>query len=426
MASAVIELKLKCGRTLASITWISLVRLPERISLSLVMRSTTSVVTFFTSTSGGTSCACALARTPPRRPPRIMFRIVFIGLLTRQRPYGLLPLGLRGGLRGGFRGGFLRGLFGRHLRLLVALARLARRVAVVDLAAAALQVRVALEHVLVERGLLEDPARVEEVGAPVHETQSVRRIAHRDGPEIGHRVAGEDVDSPSHGVAQRARAEDRQDDVGAVAHAPAPERLAEILVALLDAHVGGDVVQAEQAERAVEDEAHPVLEAVEELALQHVVDPDPQVAEVGEEVADAAANLFVQDVAVGSSHRHCHPLVRHLVEAVDGAVHRLQRVARVAVLGGGAAARQRQQQRQHAQGQAQRARQRHFFSSLPSAALLKRNWLIRFSSTTADWVRRTRSPFFSITPSPPASRPMYCSPRMPEVRIFAVLSRGNR
>jgi hypothetical protein len=55
--------------------------------------------------------------------------------------------------------------------------------------------------------------------------------------------------------------------------------------------------------------------------------------------------------------------------------------------------------------------------------LLNRNWLIRFSSTTADWVRRRRSPFLSITPSPPASRPTYCSPRIPEVRIFAVVSR---
>src|ERR1044071_4607821 len=206
---------------------------------------------------------------------------------------------------------------------------------------------------------------------------------------------------------------------------PAPERLAEILVALFDAHVGGHVVQAEQAERAVEDEAHSVLEAVEELALEHVVHPDPQVAEVGEEIADAAADLLVQDVAVGSSQRHGNPLVRHLVEAEDRAGHGLQRVARGAVLVGGAARREREQQRQHAQGQGQFARQRHFFSSSPSAALLNRNWLIRFSSTTADCVRRTRSPFFSMTPSPPASRPMYCSPRMPEVRILAVLSRGN-
>src|SRR6185369_16130923 len=264
-----------------------------------------------------------------------------------------------------------------------------------------------------------------EVGTPVHQAQTVRGITQRDRPEIGYRVAGEDVDPPAHGVAQRARAEDREDDVGTVAHTPAPERLAEILVALLDAHVGGYVVQAEQAERAVEHEAHSVLETVEKLALQHVVDPDPQVAEVGEEIADAAADLFVQDVAVGSSHRHSHPLVGHLVEAVDRAVHGLQRVARVAVLGGGAAPGEREHEAQHAQGPVEQARQRHFFSSLPSAALLKRNWLIRFSSTTADWVRRTRSPFLSITPSPPASRPMYCSPRMPEVRILAVLSRGN-
>src|SRR6185369_378931 len=127
------------------------------------------------------------------------------------------------------------GLFGGCLGLLVAAARLARRIAVVDLVAAPLEVGVALEDVLVQCRLLENLARVEEVGTPVHQAQTVRGITQRDRPEIGYRVAGEDVDPPAHGVAQRARAEDREDDVGTVAHTPAPERLAEILVALLDA-----------------------------------------------------------------------------------------------------------------------------------------------------------------------------------------------
>src|SRR5882762_10336668 len=55
--------KLKCGSTFSSISWISLLRLP-RISLSLAMSSTTSSVTFFTSTSGANSWPCAL---PSRR-----------------------------------------------------------------------------------------------------------------------------------------------------------------------------------------------------------------------------------------------------------------------------------------------------------------------------------------------------------------------
>src|SRR4051812_18503196 len=241
MASAVIELKLKCGRTLPSTTWISLLRLPERISLSLAMSSTTSVVTFFTRTSGASSCAWAPATTQPAmRPPRTTLMIVFMWVLTRQGVRGLPRLGRR--LLGRRSGRFLRWLLRRRV-LFVALARLARRITVVDLAATALQVRVALEHVLVERGLIEDPARVEEVGAPVHETHSVRGIAQLDRPERVHWIADEDVDPPACGVAQRARAQDRQDDVGAVAHAPAPERLTEILGALLYAHVGGNVVQ---------------------------------------------------------------------------------------------------------------------------------------------------------------------------------------
>ena len=45
--------------------------------------------------------------------------------------------------------------------------------------------------------------------------------------------------------------------------------------------------------------------------------------------------------------------------------------------------------------------------------------------TTADWVSRSRSPVFSITPSPPASSPTYCSPSRPAVRIDAEVSCGN-
>ena len=50
---------------------------------------------------------------------------------------------------------------------------------------------------------------------------------------------------------------------------------------------------------------------------------------------------------------------------------------------------------------------------------------MRFSSTTADCVSFSVSPFFRLTESPPAERPMYCSPSRPEVRILAELSLGN-
>src|SRR2546422_811041 len=138
--------------------------------------------------------------------------------------------------------------------------------------------------------------------------------------------------------------------------------------------------------------------------------------------ADAVAHLDRHHLLVGVRHRPRDRGIDLVVEAVDAAVQRLPGVARIAVCGARAACQQAQERNE-------RETQVHFAGSfasgLPSAALLNRNWLIRFSSTTADWVSRRRSPFFSITPSPPASRPTYCSPRMPEVRILAVVSRGN-
>jgi hypothetical protein len=65
------------------------------------------------------------------------------------------------------------------------------------------------------------------------------------------------------------------------------------------------------------------------------------------------------------------------------------------------------------------------FDAPESAALLYRNWPIRFSSTIADCVIEIVSPALSISVSPPGSSPMYCSPSRPEVRIFAELSFGN-
>src|SRR5438045_9546267 len=67
----------------------------------------------------------------------------------------------------------LRLLFGLFLLGLA----LPRRLAVIDEVAATLQIRVALEHVLVERRLLQYPAGVEQIGARVDRTAHDRGIA---------------------------------------------------------------------------------------------------------------------------------------------------------------------------------------------------------------------------------------------------------
>src|SRR4051794_10026821 len=60
-----------------------------------------------------------------------------------------------------------------------------------------------------------------------------------------------------------------------------------------------------------------------------------------------------------------------------------------------------------------------------SDALSKRNRLIISSSTIAELVLIILSPSFRTTSSPPAAKPMYCSPIRPEVRILAKVSFGN-
>jgi len=59
---------------------------------------------------------------------------------------------------------------------------------------------------------------------------------------------------------------------------------------------------------------------------------------------------------------------------------------------------------------------------LPSDAFWAMNCPMRFSSTTADCVNLILSPSLSESGSPPGSRPMYCSPSTPAVRILALLS----
>src|SRR3989442_1629863 len=169
-----------------------------------------------------------------------------------------------------------------------------------------------------------------------------------------------------------------------VANSPAAQGLAEILVVLLDAHVGRHVVNAQQPEGAVEGEARPVPHAVLKLALQQVVDADEKVADVGKEIAHPAADLLVHEIAISRRHRLGDRLVDGLVELVDAAVEAFERIAWIAVRAGAC----RQKRKQH-----DAAQEPHFAGSLArSPALLNRNWLMRFSSTTAPRPAATKIP----------------------------------
>jgi len=63
--------------------------------------------------------------------------------------------------------------------------------------------------------------------------------------------------------------------------------------------------------------------------------------------------------------------------------------------------------------------------SWPLPAWPYRNWLIRFSSTMADWVISILPPSSSSSVSAPGSMPRYCSPSRPAVMIFSEESFGK-
>ena len=206
-------------------------------------------------------------------------------------------------------------------------------------------------------------------------------------------------------VAHASRARARPHDVGAGAEAPAPERLAEVFVLALEADLARDVEEAAEAEERVgRRSARPSSQAGSDLALQEVVDRRPGIADVAEEVVDAACARAAARRSGSRGHRLQHVLVERLVERehlavpvfprIELARPALRRCSADAQPPARAAATMRRQRQQDAVPRAamlisslRRARRCAARSALPaSAALLNRNWPIRFSSTTADCV----------------------------------------
>jgi hypothetical protein len=97
------------------------------------------------------------------------------------------------------------------------------------------------------------------------------------------------ADAPAR-VAEVGGAEQRQDQVGPVADAPAAERLAEVLVVRLVAERGGGVEQAATPSVVLIMNRASVVPARSRSPLQQVVGEGDGRAEVGEEVADGAAH----------------------------------------------------------------------------------------------------------------------------------------
>src|SRR4029079_927433 len=140
----------------------------------------------------------------------------------------------------------------------------ARRIAVVHQVAPPLQIGIALEHVPVQRSLLKYAARIKQVGALAGSAQYGHGIALADRLVLEHRVKT-DVEDQAKTVAHPARAQQRPDEVRAVARTPAAEGLAETLVVLVDAQVARPVEQAEDPDRGIDREPRPVGDRVPRL-----------------------------------------------------------------------------------------------------------------------------------------------------------------
>lgn len=213
-----------------------------------------------------------------------------------------------------------------------------RLLAIIDLVTALFEIEVAHEGVAVERGLFQRVVGAEQHRAAVHGPRAQHRVARRHVVDA-ERLVGNEIGRQRHRVAHRARPEEGQHDVGALAHAPACERLAEVLVMLGQAGFAGDVEQAEQAPGRIERKAHEVAHAFGELALEHVVESDPGIGKVAEHIADASPHRARQHGLIHLRGRLEGDLVNLVVEAEHGAVEALEGIVRVA--GGGTAGHQR-------------------------------------------------------------------------------------
>ena len=205
-----------------------------------------------------------------------------------------------------------------------------------------------------------------------------------------------------------------------------PERLAEVFVVVVDAELAGDVENAEEPEHGVGGKAHRILHREFGLALQHVVDRRPGIGGVVEDVADAAPHELRHHLGIAGGNGLQKVLVKRFVEREDLAVPVLPGIEPRAGAAAGlgqrrAPAERKQHAEQHRDGPTRSPRaQHHFLTPLAdvdgasgaagepaSAALLKRNWLIRLSSTTADCVCVIVSPEAKTLSCAPASIPTY-------------------
>ncbi|MDT4863720.1 hypothetical protein FQZ97_984390 [compost metagenome] len=149
-------------------------------------------------------------------------------------------------------------------------------------------------------------------------------------------VFGHEIHHQAAGVTQVRGPDDRQHQEGSFGDPVVAQGLAEVFVLPGQAHAGGGIPQAGHANRGVEQQASGDLHGALAAQLQDAVEQVGHIAQVAEEVADAAAHHPWRDEGVAAHHGQEHPFVEAVVEVVDAPVPGLEGVEDVQRVQGGA------------------------------------------------------------------------------------------
>ena len=111
--------------------------------------------------------------------------------------------------------------------------------------------------------------------------------------------------------------------------APGAEGLTEVLVVFLQTQRRSRVEQPTDAQGAVDQEPTHIAEPICRFTLQELVHNGQRVGEVAEEIRHPGAHECRCDGHIALGHRSQHVRVGRIVELVDAAVDRLQRIQRI-------------------------------------------------------------------------------------------------
>ena len=96
----------------------------------------------------------------------------------------------------------------------------------------------------------------------------------------------QEIDDDADGIAGIGRPKQRQYHIGAFRHSPNRQGLAEVLVMAFHAHIGGDIVQPQDADGGIDHEPGRRGEGPVQFPLQDIVEEDHRRAQVIERVVD--------------------------------------------------------------------------------------------------------------------------------------------